>query len=279
MNEIQRLNPILAGDDGNKSAYGYGAWIIFDGITTSSMSESLTGIAINLGKGENYIGYNFKKRVTLTHYVIYPWFYSTGTTSVNSPTGWTLQGSVNGVDWVDIHRVSGLETRRTGAETHYLQVPAQYSMFRLNNVEAVGSAGFYEVEFWGLPYISKHLIKSSSKIHTLSRIEYSDNLIPMMTSNTLPSDVASASNFYGSGYEPFRAFNGLLSNSTMFFINSSNPTEEQFKQWGMNALEGYENEIDKVAYEMEEDDELGEGRVVRKKINKNDFKINRLEVK
>ncbi|SNS21498.1 hypothetical protein SAMN05446037_100659 [Anaerovirgula multivorans] len=85
-------------------------------------------------------------------------------------------------------------------------------------------------------YNTKHLIKSSNKIHT------------------------------------------LLDNA-LTYPNLSTPTQEQFEQWGMDALEGYEKEVSKVAIEMNEAGVLEDGRVVRKTINKNEWKINGMGVR
>ncbi|NMA70016.1 MAG: hypothetical protein GX958_11460, partial [Desulfitobacterium sp.] len=55
-------------------------------------------------------------------------------------------------------------------------------------------------------------------------------------------------------------------------------TQADYKKWGMDTLVDYENEIDKVLIEMNESEVLEDGRVLRKLINKNDFKINSLRV-
>lgn len=70
-----------------------------------------------------------------------------------------------------------------------------------------------------------------------------------------------------------------LLDSTLTYPNLSNPTQEQFEQFGMDTLEGYENQINKVAKEMNEVGVLEDGRVVRKIVNKNEFKINSLGVR
>lgn len=94
-----------------------------------------------------------------------------------------------------------------------------------------------------LPYnedivVAKHLIKFSNQIYILS--EKKDALV------------------YPNLIEPL--------------------TQADYEKWGMDTLIGYENEINKVAYEMNEDRELEEGRVVRKRINKNEWKIRGLGV-
>lgn len=77
--------------------------------------------------------------------------------------------------------------------------------------------------------------------------------------------------------EKYNKIHTLL-DDTLIYPNVSNLTQEHFEKWGMDTLEGYENEISKVTYEMEECGGLDDGRVVRKKINKNKWRINRLEV-
>ncbi len=66
---------------------------------------------------------------------------------------------------------------------------------------------------------------------------------------------------------------------SVVYANLQEPlTQADYEKWGMNGLVGYENEIDKVLVEMDEDGELEDGRVVRKLVNKNEFRINRIEV-
>ena len=58
-------------------------------------------------------------------------------------------------------------------------------------------------------------------------------LIPIMTSNTTPSGVASASSFYGDRY-PYKAFNGVLDTSGS---NSWCGSEAGIEQWLMYQFE------------------------------------------
>ena len=55
-------------------------------------------------------------------------------------------------------------------------------------------------------------------------------------------------------------------------------TQADYEKWGMDSLVEYENEIDKVLIEMHEGGVLEDGRVLRKVVNKNEFKINSLRV-
>jgi hypothetical protein len=55
-------------------------------------------------------------------------------------------------------------------------------------------------------------------------------------------------------------------------------TQADYEKWGMDSLVEYENEIDKVLIEMDEGRVLEDGRVLRKVVNKNEFKINSLRV-
>lgn len=50
--------------------------------------------------------------------------------------------------------------------------------------------------------------------------------------------------------------------------------QADYENWGMDTLNGLENEISKVKYEIEQDGQLGQGYVARKIINKNEFNIN-----
>ena len=85
--------------------------------------------------------------------------------------------------------------------------------------------------------VTKHLIKSSNKIHILK-------------DNTL---------IYPSIQEPI--------------------PQAKFEQWGMDTLEVNNNQINKVAFEMNNSGVLQDGIVVRKTVNKNEIKINSLEVR
>ncbi len=55
-------------------------------------------------------------------------------------------------------------------------------------------------------------------------------------------------------------------------------TQADYEKWGMDSLVGYENEIDKVKFQMEDKITLETGRILRRKINKNDFAVNNLNV-
>ena len=90
---------------------------------------------------------------------------------------------------------------------------------------------------------SKTLIKSGNKIHTLFSPDTEKQLL----------------------------FPNGLSKETL--------TQEQFEQWGMDTLEGYEEEINKVAHEMEYDGVLEDGKIYRKTISRDEFLIKKLGVK
>lgn len=56
------------------------------------------------------------------------------------------------------------------------------------------------------------------------------------------------------------------------------PNQANYEEWGMNGLDGYSNEIDKVVLQMEDNTMLETGRVLNRTVNKNDFNINSLAV-
>lgn len=64
----------------------------------------------------------------------------------------------------------------------------------------------------------------------------------------------------------------------LYILSHTEPTLEDYIEFGAQYLEGYEGDVSRVAYQMFEEGELGSGKVVRRKINKNDFKINEIEV-
>jgi hypothetical protein len=71
----------------------------------------------------------------------------------------------------------------------------------------------------------------------------------------------------------------VIYNSSLTYLNIQSPTQQQFQEWGMKNFSEYGINLSKVSYEMNEDGVLEDGRVVRKIINKNEFKINNLGVR
>ncbi len=67
--------------------------------------------------------------------------------------------------------------------------------------------------------------------------------------------------------------------TTLIYPNIQTPlSQEDYETWGMNTLDGYENEINKVSIEMKNEGILEDGFLFRKTINKNEFKIKDLKV-
>lgn len=103
---------------------------------------------------------------------------------------------------------------------------------------------------------------------------------PIVTNNSVQVLITEELNFIEKHFiKSSNKIHNLFEN-TLMYPNLQEPiTQEQFEQFGMDTLEGYENSISKVAYEMDEDGVLEDGRVVRKVINKNKFKMNSLGVR
>ena len=67
--------------------------------------------------------------------------------------------------------------------------------------------------------------------------------------------------------------------NVVVFTNITDPNQIDFEELGMNALNNFDIPISAVQHIMVESEVLGSGKIFRKTINRNQFKINSLEVK
>lgn len=66
---------------------------------------------------------------------------------------------------------------------------------------------------------------------------------------------------------------------SLVYPNLAEPLlQADYEKWGMDSLVGYEDEINKVKFEMDDGGILEDGRVLRQKIDGIEFKVSSLEV-
>lgn len=89
-----------------------------------------------------------------------------------------------------------------------------YKDKKIYNSPQESSNGFYGVDYIEKEYFSNYITGEGGIESNYSfPIDYDNNLIPYMTSNTAPSGIADASSSYASSsnYYPFRAMDGIFS--------------------------------------------------------------------
>jgi hypothetical protein len=175
-------------------------------------------------------------------YSIEKYIITQATVTATKMREWKLEGSNTGIfngEQIVIHY--GSMDIDTKDEFIISKVePFRY--IRLTSIKTNGNNGWTAIgrlELFEKGITQKTLIKLSNEIHTLS--DTKDTLIIQ----NIP--------------EPLN-FN-------------------TYEKWGMDNLIEYKNEINKVSIEMDESGMLEGGRVLRKMINKNEFKLNKINIK
>lgn len=188
----------------------YEAWRAFDGEDESEsrsrwVSESSPGFST-----PQWISYNMRKAQYISHYYILPDYDAA--TMDQSPKDWQLQGW-NGTTWDTLDTRSNIRINQEwDYRGLYFQVanPAGYQILRLY-ITAVNGADMVSIRKFKL-------------------LEPKD-LVPVMTSNSLPSGWASASSIYSSSYKAWRAFDGDNESLTSSGWISQYTTDFSVPQW------------------------------------------------
>lgn len=179
------------------------AYHAFNQVQSSSAWVANSGTA-------SWIQYEFPTAKLIKRYS----FKSDGYNASNTraPKSWTFEASNDGVNWVVLDTQSnqtgwGLYTIRTFDITNN----TKYKIYRVNITSNNGHTtmtGIDEIEMFEFVYENKCLLLNEGKIKSIEPIRYPDNLVPKMTSNTLPSGIASASSESATNFAAWYAFNG-----------------------------------------------------------------------
>lgn len=158
-----------------------------------------------------WLRYDFPKKTTITKYSIAP-FVGTGAPSCN-PKDWTFEGSNDGTSWT----ILDTQTNQTGWSTSVANIReysftnnTAYEKYRLNVSSNNGHAswmGINRLMMFELIYDNKILLLNDGKLNSIVQPYYSDNLIPNMTGDTIPSGVVESSGSTTSSYPAYYAFN------------------------------------------------------------------------
>ena len=167
-----------------------------------------------------------------------------------------------------------------------------YKLISVELTAAYGCSSFdVEVSTDGINY-KKVLINQTKVLHTTQSYDVGENVVcRYLKINNIKTSYANVNQglaelkAYGEIHQSKNLIKSLNQIHTLFedrltYLNLQEPlTQDDYEKWGMDSLYGYENAIDKVAYEMNEMGELGNGRLVRRVVNRDEFRINRLEVR
>jgi len=126
---------------------------------------------------------------------------------------WKIQGSNNGVDWIDLSEGFELIGTPNGSNVVYFTKNMDfYTYYRLRGFDGRSSSAGYlwEFEFKSQLRTNQNLIKSGNGTYKTYRPRkvIRSTVIPVMTSNTSPKGRAFAKDSYSASYDPWNAFNG-----------------------------------------------------------------------
>lgn len=180
------------------------AWMAFDKNTNTATNAWVSGATTT-----GWVQYKFTQKILIAKYVIYPQVNSL----TRAPRSWTLEGSDDGSTWETLDsRVDIAGWVNNVGKEFTIQTPKLKQYYRLNITANSGDASYLslnELEMYELLYDHKLLFVNEGKLKSVIKPYLSNNLIPIMTSNTAPSGVASASSESASNYAAYYAFNGL----------------------------------------------------------------------
>ncbi|MGO4730233.1 discoidin domain-containing protein [Paenibacillus sp. 2KB_22] len=138
---------------------------------------------------------------------------ATGTIN-GAPKQWTFEGSNDDQNWIVLDSRTNITNWTSGLIQQYVFSNAiKYKFYRLNIVTTKDDTEriqLSEIDMFELVYYDKFLISSEGE--TLSIVPGSistNNIIPIMTSDTALSGRAFAKNMYNTTYPPWKAFNGI----------------------------------------------------------------------
>lgn len=211
---------------------GRGAYVAFDGTSnawqTSNTSTSFSNI---------YVGYQFTSAIEINRAA-----FTVGTPQVSAMT-YKFQGSSDGSAWTDL--TSDLTTYSTSSTAVTFATTGKFSYYRMLIISQTHSTSerggmisalqFYSasitdnataMSYIGLNnYCANTLLADSTWRNAICNSEYFESVlnvkVPVMTSNTTPSGIASASS-YDSDHYAYKAMDG--NDGSYWFCRTSDST-------------------------------------------------------
>ncbi|MDQ0657516.1 hypothetical protein [Paenibacillus sp. W2I17] len=136
--------------------------------------------------------------------------YSIAIDTAVPPTGFNLEASNTGLfsgEQVILDSQNSVVWNTNGKNQYDINNSNSYRYYRVNFTSGTYSMRVQEFEFLEYVHYRKILLSSNSKTYSVAPTVYAtETAIPQMTSNTTPSGIAFASSIYGTGYEPWKAF-------------------------------------------------------------------------
>lgn len=186
----------------------YAPWKAFDGNNESDATSRWISSAVS--EMPQWISYCFGQSTYVGSYHILP---ELGGCADRAPMNFSLQGSNDDINWttLDSRCDITLSTWNNSGKAFNVSYPGSYKTYRLYVTATNGSQVVSIQQF---------------KLFTTGN----PNLIPVMTSNTTPSGIASASSiFYDPLYAPWKAFDGNNEiDTTSRWISS---VDSEMPQW------------------------------------------------
>ncbi|WP_339304643.1 discoidin domain-containing protein [Paenibacillus sp. FSL L8-0435] len=163
-----------------------------------------------------WISYQFTRQLFIGKYAIYP----QQTALTRAPKNWTFEGSNDGATWTILDTQSNVTTWANSTRKEFIvSTPKLFNTYRLNITANNGDSQYLsigEFEMFELTYSNKFLISSEDKYYSL--IYDPIDLIPKMTSDILPSGIATCSSMLNTSgaYNAFNAFDKNIIQSGSF---------------------------------------------------------------
>ncbi len=215
---------------------GYLPYLAFDRDTSTKWVYGGSGTTA-------WIQYQFPNAITLAKMT----FKGNIDTPYLVPSQIVVKGSNDGNTFTDLKTITGISA---DSSEHEISINANtpYAYYRLEcTARSYGGAyyaQFSEIQFYSVTicdsatamsyiglnnYCANTLLADSTWCNAICNSEYFESVLnvkaPVMTSDTTPSGVASASSVYNTSYKAFQAFNGTISpywtSTTSAAVNST----------------------------------------------------------
>lgn len=185
------------------------AWKAFDGNNTSTGWNTSTNVTTG------WIAYEFTNPIVVDAYIVH------GLTDNRSPKNFTFEGW-NGSQWVILDTRANI-TNYSTPQVFLFTNSVAYKKYRINVTANNGYSTFL-----GILELSMHkqksnkiLLLANSKNYFFEKGGLGKNLVPLMTSNTAPSGIASASSNLTTSHPAYLAFS---SDDTKGWVNGGGTT-------------------------------------------------------
>ncbi|WP_405169279.1 discoidin domain-containing protein [Paenibacillus sp. FSL H3-0286] len=186
----------------------YKGWNVFARNTTFWQSGNVASA---------WVAYQFPTEKRIAKYTLEAGAYPNA-----APKTWTFEGSNDGLAWDVLDTQTTTQTWAVGTKRQYsINNLKSYFRYRVNvssnMVSDAYSVCITNIEMFEMFYSNKILLSSGERTYSLSR-KYTESLIPIMTSNTTPSGIASASD--ETATPAFRAFDGEATSTRYWAPNA-----------------------------------------------------------